>query len=119
MWPDAILVGRLQALLAELEMDPRKFSGQSDPLPQDCTAMIFAAIEQSRTLLLVHIDHPVEECNLIWNDFDKIRGRLTETETRVSATEDLMGVHCSRIITTLKVSCLHSQTGCWLCLQQR
>lgn len=59
--------------------------------------MILAAIEQSKTSLLVRIDNLAEECNLIRNDLDKIRGRLTEMETRVSATEDLTAIHVASI----------------------
>lgn len=69
---------------------------ESAPLPQDSTAMILAAIEQSKTSL-VRIDNLAEECNLIRNDLDKIRGRLTEMETRVSATEDLTAIHVASI----------------------
>lgn len=43
--------------------------------------LILAAIEQSRTSLLVRIDHLFEECNLIMNDLDKIRGRMKESDT--------------------------------------
>ena len=64
---------------------------------QDNTATILAAIEQSKTSLLVRIDHLAEECNLIRNDLDKIRGRMAETETRVSATEDLTATHATSI----------------------
>lgn len=96
---DPILVGRLRALLADLEMDPgpAPMAEGSAPPPQDSTATILDAIERSRTSLLVRIDHLAEECNLIRNDLDKIRGRMTETESRVSATEDLTATHATSI----------------------
>lgn len=45
----------------------------------------------------MHLDHLAEECNLIQNDLDKIRGRMTETESRISATEDLTSTHSTSI----------------------
>lgn len=59
--------------------------------------MILAAIEHSKTSLLVHIDCLTEECSLLRNDLDKIRGRLTETESRISATEDLTATDTTTI----------------------
>lgn len=67
------------------------------PSSQDSTAVILAAIEQSKTSMLVRIDRLAEECNLIRNDLDKIRGRLTESESRISATEDLTATHTNTI----------------------
>lgn len=83
---------------AKLEMDPREdpVSATSAPLPQDSTTMILAAIEQSRTSLLMRIDL-AKECNLIRNYLDKIRGRMTEYDYRISATEDLAATHVTSI----------------------
>lgn len=99
MQPAVSLVGRLQAQLAELEMEPNGAQVElvSALLLQDSTATILAAIEQSRSSLLVRTDHPAEECNLIRNDRDKIRVRLIEIETRISSTEDLTANNTTNI----------------------
>lgn len=80
-------------------MDPGEVpvAAMSAPLPKDSTTIILAAIEQSRTSLLMRIDHLAEECKLIHNDLDKIGGRLTESESRISATEDLTATHVTSI----------------------
>lgn len=98
VWPDAFLVGRLQALLAELEIEPREAQAEVGlaPSPQDGTATILVAIKQSKTFLLVRIDR-LAECNLIRNDLNKIRGRLTENESRIWTTEDLTATHSTNI----------------------
>lgn len=43
------------------------------------------------------MDKLAEECNLTRADLDKICGRLTESEHRVSATEDLTAHHTQQI----------------------
>lgn len=74
----------------------------AQPQQQDTdTAIILQAIEQSRSSLLVRIDHLTEECNLIRNDLDKIRGRLEETKSRISVTEDTTLQH-SKILWSLQ-----------------
>lgn len=62
--PDAILVGKLQALLAELDIKSGEALAAA-MLAQDSTAAILAAIEQSKTSMLVSIDRLTEECNLM------------------------------------------------------
>lgn len=91
MRPDAILV--------ELDMESGEVTAAAIPAPlaQGSTAAILAAIEQSKTSMLVRIDRLTEECNLMWNDLDKIMGRLTETESRISTTEDLTATHATTI----------------------
>lgn len=66
-------------------------------LIQDSTAAILAAIEQRKTSMLACIDGLTEECKLMWKDLDKIRGRLTETESRISPSEDLTTTHATTI----------------------
>lgn len=43
------------------------------------------------------IDHLAEECNLIRNNLDKFGGRMAESESRISATEDLTATHITSI----------------------
>lgn len=61
------------------------------------TSLILSAIEKSKASLLVHIGHLAKKGNLIRNDLDKIRGHLTELETRVLAMEDHTGQHVDMI----------------------
>lgn len=96
--PDAILADRLQALLAELNMEANRGGpSATESTTSGDTAVILLAIENSRSSLLTRIDKLTEECNCIRADLDKIRGRLTESESRISATEDLTTSHDHRL----------------------
>lgn len=98
--PSAIL-DQFKALLVDMEQAaiPTASTSPQAPAPVSDTTVILAAIEQSRTSLLVRIDHLAAECNLIRADLDKFRGRLSETESRISATEDLTTRHDDAIHT--------------------
>lgn len=93
--PDTILAHRLQALIAGMDLSSAQADGTASSAPPQWadTALILQAIEQSKTFMLVRIDHLAEECTLIHNDLDKIRGRLTEAKSCVSATEDANAQH--------------------------
>lgn len=52
------------------------------------TGPILEAIAASKTELVSRIDCLASECNLIRHDLDKIRGRLTTAEDRISEVED-------------------------------
>lgn len=52
------------------------------------TGPILEAIAASKTQLMGRIDCLASECNLIRHDLDKIRGRLTTAEDRISEVED-------------------------------
>lgn len=97
----AIMAGKLHALLADLNMATGLESPitPAAPVPSTSgdTAVILSAIESSRSSLLSRIDKLTEECNFISADLDKIRGRHAESETRISATEDLTTCHDRRI----------------------
>lgn len=60
-------------------------------------AVILMTIENSRSSLLTRINKLTEEGSCIRADLDKIRGRLTESEMRISATKDLTTSHDRRI----------------------
>lgn len=47
--------------------------------------------------MLVRTDRLTEECIIIRNDLNKIRGRLTESESKISSTEDLTATHTNTI----------------------
>lgn len=97
---DAIL-DQVRELIARAGMaDDPVAPSPSPPLPQasDTTA-ILAAIEQSRASVMNRIDYLATECTLIRADLDKIRGRLTETEDRISATEDITSQHAGSLLT--------------------
>lgn len=61
-----------------------------DPeITQDAiTRPILAAIDASKAAVMVSIEHLTTECTLIRHDLDKIRGRITEAEDRISVVED-------------------------------
>lgn len=67
------------------------------------TSLILSAIEQSKALLLVHIYHLMEKGNLFRNDLAKIRGHLTELETRVLAMEEHTGDMLAELQQTVKL----------------
>lgn len=96
--PDTVLAGRLHTLLAELNMaEPQEHPASLALAPAGDTAAILSAIEHSRSSLLSRMDKLTKECNLIRPDLDRILGRLTESENRVSATEDLTTGYTQRI----------------------
>lgn len=61
----------------------------SEQLGEGSTAMILEAIADSKSSVEGKIDTLTIECGLIRQDMDKIRGRLTETEQRISTVEDV------------------------------
>lgn len=65
--------------------------------PEAITKPILAAIEGSKTMLMVKVEHLASECTLICHDLDKIRGRLSEAEGRISTVEDQQSSHSSEI----------------------
>lgn len=52
------------------------------------TGPILEAIAASKSKLMGRIDLLASECNLIRHDLDKIRGRLTTAEDRISEVKD-------------------------------
>lgn len=52
------------------------------------TRPILAAIDASKVAVMVSIEHLTTECTLIRHDLDKMRGRITEAEDRISVVED-------------------------------
>lgn len=65
----------------------------SPPDPEADTAAItksiLEAIDACKAALMVRIDHLAWECTLIRHDLDKIRGRLTKAEDRISQLPEL------------------------------
>lgn len=61
------------------------------------TRPILEAISASKAELMGRIDHLSSECNLIRHDLDKIRGRLSAVETRVSDIEDTSRDHGAQL----------------------
>lgn len=56
--------------------------------PEAITRPILKAIHANKAELMGCIDHLSTQCTLIRHDLDKIRGRLSTVETRVSEVED-------------------------------
>lgn len=57
------------------------------------TAAMLMTIEASRTSLVTRIDTLPLECGLMWQDLDKICGRLGSAEIHISDVEDSTSTH--------------------------
>lgn len=90
-----------RAKAAADKMAQAKIAEETPPAPdlnpavdaEAITRPILEAISTSKAELMGRIDHLSSECNLIRHDLDKIRGRLTTVETRVSDVEDTSQDH--------------------------
>lgn len=65
-------------------------SPPSDNATNPDTAKVLAAIAESRTYLTNRIDEVKVDISLIRHDMQKLRDRVTDTETRISVAEDTL-----------------------------
>lgn len=104
----AILVSspkKQRANTAAAKMAQAKAAGETAQAPdlnpvmdtEAITRPILKGISASKAELMGRIDHLSSECNLIRHDLDKIRGRLTTVETRVSDIEDTSHDHGAQL----------------------
>lgn len=80
--------------IMETELADKLGKSPSAAVSKDlATAAMLMTIEASRTSLVTRIDTLPLECGLMWQDLDKICGRLGSAEIHISDVEDSTSTH--------------------------